>query len=153
MQNIATQGKNIIFEGAQGTLLDIDHGTYPYVTSSNTVAGAACVGTGFGPRHLDYILGITKAYTTRVGSGLFPPNYMMRLGKHLAKRGNEFGSVTGRPRRCGWLDMVALRRSIQLNSFSGLMHHQARCVGWTCQQLKFALAYRLNGKKCTELLH
>ena len=114
------KGKNILFEGAQGTLLDVDHGTYPFVTSSNTVAGAASVGSGFGPRYIDYILGITKAYTTRVGSGPFPTELQDEIGKHLAKRGNEFGSVTGRPRRCGWLDMVILRRSIQLNSFSGL---------------------------------
>src|SRR3990167_3176035 len=113
-------GKNILIEGAQGTLLDVDHGTYPYVTSSNTVAGAASVGSGFGPRYLDYILGITKAYTTRVGSGPFPTELTDELGARLAKQGNEFGSVTGRPRRCGWLDMVALRRSIQLNGFSGL---------------------------------
>jgi adenylosuccinate synthase len=95
------QNKNILFEGAQGTLLDIDHGTYPFVTSSNTVAGAACVGTGVGPRELDYILGITKAYTTRVGSGPFPTELHDETGKQLAQRGNEFGSVTGRPRRCG----------------------------------------------------
>ena len=114
------EGKHIMFEGAQGTFLDIDHGTYPYVTSSNTIAGAACVGSGYGPRHLNYILGITKAYTTRVGSGPFPTELNDDVAKHLATRGNEFGSVTGRPRRCGWLDIVALRRAIQLNSFSGL---------------------------------
>src|SRR3990167_7022396 len=101
-------------------MLDVDHGTYPFVTSSNTVAGAACTGSGFGPRHLDYILGITKAYATRVGSGPFPTELNDDIGKQLAERGNEFGSVTGRPRRCGWLDMVSLRRSIQLNSLSAL---------------------------------
>ena len=114
------EGQNILFEGAQGTLLDVDHGTYPYVTSSNTVAGAACVGSGFGPRYINYVLGITKAYTTRVGGGPFPTELHDEVGKHLSTRGNEFGAVTGRPRRCGWLDMVALRRSIQLNGFSGL---------------------------------
>jgi len=113
-------GKNILFEGAQGTLLDVDHGTYPFVTSSNTVAGAASVGTGCGPLYLNYILGVTKAYTTRVGSGPFPTELHDDIGKLLAKRGNEFGSVTGRPRRCGWLDMVILKRSIQLNSLLGL---------------------------------
>lgn len=113
-------GKAILLEGAQGTMLDIDHGTYPFVTSSNTVAGASCVGSGMGPRFIDYVLGITKAYTTRVGAGPFPTELQDDVGKHLAKRGNEFGSVTGRPRRCGWLDMVLLRRSTQLNSFSGL---------------------------------
>src|SRR3990167_10526382 len=111
---------NIIFEGAQGTLLDVDHGTYPFVTSSNTIAGAASIGSGFGPRYVDYILGIMKAYTTRVGAGPFPTELQDDVWTHLAKRGNEFGSVTGRPRRCGWLDMVVLRRSMQLNSFSGL---------------------------------
>jgi adenylosuccinate synthase len=110
----------IIFEGAQGTLLDIDHGTYPYVTSSNTVAGAASVGSGFGPLYLDYILGVIKAYMTRVGAGPFPTELDNDIGRHLAERGHEFGSVTGRPRRCGWLDIVALRRSIRVNSFSGL---------------------------------
>lgn len=113
------QGKNILFEGAQGTFLDIDHGTFPFVTSSNTVAGNACAGTGVGPRHLDYILGISKVYATRVGSGPFPTELNDENGKYLAKQGNEFGSVTGRPRRCGWLDMVMLRRAITLNSFSG----------------------------------
>lgn len=113
-------GDHLMFEGAQGTLLDVDHGTYPYVTSSNTVAGAASVGTGFGPMHFDYVMGITKAYTTRVGSGPFPTELDDEVGKHLSTKGHEFGSVTGRPRRCGWLDMVALRRSIQINSFTGL---------------------------------
>lgn len=113
------QGKNILFEGAQGTFLDVDHGTYPFVTSSNTVAGNACAGTGVGPRHLDYVLGITKAYATRVGAGPFPTELQDEVGQFLAKQGNEFGSVTGRPRRCGWLDMVMLRRALSLNSFSG----------------------------------
>jgi adenylosuccinate synthase len=114
------EGKSILFEGAQGTFLDIDYGTYPYVTSSNTTAGAACVGSGYGPRHLNYILGIAKAYTTRVGAGPFPTELNDEVGKHLSTAGHEFGSVTGRPRRCGWLDMVVLRRAIQLNSISGL---------------------------------
>ncbi len=114
------QGKNMIFEGAQGTLLDNDHGTYPYVTSSNTIAGAASVGTGVGPTQFHSILGIMKAYSTRVGSGPFPTELQDEMGKRLAERGHEFGSVTGRPRRCGWLDMVALRYAIQLNGFSGL---------------------------------
>lgn len=113
-------GKHLLFEGAQGTLLDIDHGTYPFVTSSNTTAGGAATGTGMGPRHFDYILGITKAYTTRVGSGPFPTELFDAMGEHLAKRGHEFGSTTGRPRRCGWFDAVALRRSVQVNSISGL---------------------------------
>ena len=111
---------NILFEGAQGTLLDIDQGTYPYVTSSNTTAGAISGGCGVGPLDLDYILGITKAYTTRVGSGPFPTELFDDVGSHLAKKGNEFGATTGRPRRCGWFDAHALRRVIQINSISGL---------------------------------
>ncbi len=119
-------GNNIMFEGAQGALLDIDHGTYPFVTSSNTTAGGAATGTGMGPRHFDYVLGITKAYTTRVGSGPFPTelydgdSLLDEVGEHLARAGHEFGSTTGRPRRCGWFDAVALRRSVQINSVSGL---------------------------------
>lgn len=139
------EGKNMLFEGAQGTLLDIDHGTYPYVTSSNTVAGAASVGSGYGPRHLNYVLGITKAYTTRVGSGPFPTELDDEVGKHLSTRGNEFGSVTGRPRRCGWLDMVALRRSIELNSLSGLCVTKLDVLDGL-STVKICTGYRLNGK-------
>ncbi len=114
------RGENVLFEGAQGTLLDIDQGTYPYVTSSNTTAGGAATGTGLGPKSLDYMLGITKAYTTRVGSGPFPTELFDEMGEHLARRGHEFGATTGRPRRCGWFDAVALRRAKQMNSLSGL---------------------------------
>ncbi len=114
------QETNILFEGAQGTLLDIDHGTYPYVTSSNTTAGGACTGSGVGPHDLDYILGIVKAYTTRVGAGPFPTELFDDAGKHLSRQGNEFGATTGRARRCGWLDVVALRRAIRINSITGL---------------------------------
>ena len=113
-------GKNLLFEGAQGTLLDIDHGTYPYVTSSNCVAGAAAAGAGVGPQMLHYVLGITKAYTTRVGSGPFPTELDDDIGEQLRTRGKEFGSVTGRPRRCGWFDAAALKRSVQINGVSGL---------------------------------
>jgi adenylosuccinate synthase len=113
-------GNNLLFEGAQGTMLDIDHGTYPYVTSSNCIAGAATTGSGVGPQRLHYVLGITKAYTTRVGAGPFPTELNDDIGKHLAKRGNEFGATTGRPRRCGWFDAVAMKRSIQINGISGL---------------------------------
>ncbi|MDA1301305.1 MAG: adenylosuccinate synthase [Proteobacteria bacterium] len=113
-------GANILFEGAQGSLLDIDQGTYPYVTSSNTTAGAISSGCGVGPRDLDFVLGITKAYTTRVGAGPFPTELFDSVGSHLAKVGNEFGSTTGRPRRCGWFDAAALQRVIQINSISGL---------------------------------
>ena len=113
-------GQNILFEGAQGSLLDIDHGTYPFVTSSNTTAGGTATGSGFGPLYLDYVLGITKAYTTRVGSGPFPTELFCDVGRHLSARGNEFGSTTGRPRRCGWFDAVALRTAARINSISGL---------------------------------
>lgn len=113
-------GQDVMFEGAQGSLLDIDHGTYPYVTSSNTTAGGIATGSGFGPMYLDYILGITKAYTTRVGSGPFPTELFDETGAFLAKRGHEFGSTTGRARRCGWFDAVILRRAIEINSISGL---------------------------------
>ncbi len=113
-------GSNLLFEGAQGALLDVDHGTYPFVTSSNCIAGAASAGSGVGPQLLNFVLGITKAYTTRVGAGPFPTELTDMTGDHLAQRGNEFGSTTGRPRRCGWFDAVAVRRSIQINGVSGL---------------------------------
>jgi len=114
------RGENILFEGAQGSLLDIDLGTYPYVTSSNTTAGGTATGSGFGPLFLDYVLGITKAYTTRVGSGPFPTELFDDMGRHLAVKGNEVGTTTGRSRRCGWFDPVALRHAIQINSVSGI---------------------------------
>ncbi|MDF1782428.1 MAG: adenylosuccinate synthase [Alcanivoracaceae bacterium] len=120
LHDLRMRGEPIMFEGAQGTLLDIDHGTYPYVTSSNTTAGGTATGSGFGPLYLDYVLGITKAYTTRVGSGPFPTELFDDVGRRLAERGHEFGSTTGRARRCGWFDAVALRRAIQINSISGL---------------------------------
>jgi len=113
-------GKDLLFEGAQGSLLDIDHGTYPFVTSSNCVAGAAAAGAGIGPMHLHYVLGITKAYSTRVGSGPFPTELSDNVGELLRQRGQEFGATTGRPRRTGWFDAAALKRSIQLNGVSGL---------------------------------
>ena len=113
-------GKSVLFEGAQGTFLDVDHGTYPFVTSSNVVAGAATTGSGLGPTRIDRVLGITKAYTTRVGSGPFPTELFDDMGKHLAVKGNEVGTTTGRSRRCGWFDAVALRHAIQINSVSGI---------------------------------
>ncbi|MGM9452547.1 adenylosuccinate synthase [Legionella bozemanae] len=114
------QGDNILFEGAQGVYLDIDHGTYPFVTSSNTCVGSVVNGAGFGPKYIDYILGITKAYTTRVGGGPFPTELFDEVGKQIAERGQEFGAVTGRPRRCGWFDAVLLKHSIELNSITAL---------------------------------
>lgn len=113
-------GKSFLFEGAQGSMLDIDHGTYPFVTSSNTVAGSACAGAGVGPHQLNYVLGITKAYCTRVGEGPFPTQLFDETGELLRKKGNEFGAVTGRPRRCGWFDGAALRRAVQINGLTGL---------------------------------
>lgn len=120
LHGLREAGEPILFEGAQGALLDVDLGTYPFVTSSNTTAGGTAVGSGFGPRYLDYVLGITKAYSTRVGSGPFPTELFDGTGKRLAERGHEFGSTTGRPRRCGWFDAVALRQAVQINSISGL---------------------------------
>lgn len=135
-------GRNVLFEGAQGTLLDIDHGTYPFVTSSNTTAGAATSGTGVGPRAIDYVLGITKAYTTRVGHGPFPTELDDEVGVRLGERGAEFGATTGRQRRCGWFDAVATRRAAQINSLSSLcltkldvldgLDTLRVCVGYRC---------------------
>ncbi|MBP6496552.1 MAG: adenylosuccinate synthase, partial [Psychrobacter sp.] len=120
LNQLRLAGKNLMFEGAQGTLLDIDHGTYPFVTSSSVTAGGVSTGTGIGPLYLDYVLGITKAYTTRVGSGPFPTELFDDVGAHLAKVGHEFGATTGRARRCGWFDAEALRRAVVLNSMSGI---------------------------------
>jgi adenylosuccinate synthase len=117
---IIREGKSILFEGAQAALLDVDHGTYPFVTSSNCLAGQACAGAGVGPQQLHYILGVAKAYATRVGGGPFPTELDDEVGEHLRVRGNEYGSVTGRPRRCGWFDAAALKRAVQLNGLSGL---------------------------------
>lgn len=135
------KGDAILFEGAQGVYLDIDHGTYPFVTSSNTCVGSVINGAGFGPRYLDYILGITKAYTTRVGGGPFPTELKDEIGQGIATRGNEFGAVTGRPRRCGWFDAVLLRRSIELNSISGLCMTKLDVLDGI-DTLKIAVAYR-----------
>lgn len=120
LHDLHEQGKSLLFEGAQGSLLDIDHGTYPFVTSSNTTAGGISTGSGFGPNYIDYILGIAKAYTTRVGSGPFPTELFDLTGQHLASKGHEFGATTGRPRRCGWLDAVALKKMVILNSLTGI---------------------------------
>lgn len=120
IHGVRRRGGKIMFEGAQGSLLDIDHGTYPYVTSSNTTAGGVSTGSGFGPLYLDYVLGITKAYTTRVGAGPFPTELSCEVGQHLGEKGHEFGSTTGRQRRCGWFDAVAVAHAIQVNSISGL---------------------------------
>lgn len=138
-------GDNILFEGAQGALLDIDHGTYPYVTSSTTTAGGAASGSGVGPLDIDYILGIVKAYTTRVGSGPFPTELFDADGDRLGKKGHEFGATTGRKRRCGWLDMVALRRSFSINSLSGLCITKLDVLDGM-QNLRICTAYELDGQ-------
>jgi adenylosuccinate synthase len=137
-------GSNLLFEGAQGTLLDIDHGTYPFVTSSNCIAGAATTGSGVGPQMLHYVLGITKAYTTRVGAGPFPTELVDDVGRHLAKRGNEFGATTGRPRRCGWFDAAALKRSIQINGVSGLCVTKLDVLDGV-ETLRLGVGYKLTG--------
>ena len=138
-------GKNLLFEGAQGSLLDIDHGTYPFVTSSSCVAGAAAAGAGVGPQHLHYVLGITKAYTTRVGGGPFPTELADGVGEHLRRRGHEFGATTGRPRRTGWFDAAALKRSIQLNGVSGLCITKLDVLDGV-EVVKLCVGYEVEGK-------
>jgi adenylosuccinate synthase len=138
-------GKNLLFEGAQGALLDIDHGTYPYVTSSNCVAGAAAAGAGIGPMHLHYVLGITKAYSTRVGEGPFPTELSDDVGERLRQRGHEFGATTGRPRRTGWFDAAALKRSIQINGVSGLCITKLDVLDGA-ETLKICVGYKVDGK-------
>ena len=145
LQDLSNEGKSILFEGAQGTFLDIDHGTYPFVTSSNTVAAAASTGTGLGPRNLDYILGIVKAYTTRVGAGPFPTELFDDMGQHIARVGAEFGATTGRPRRCGWFDAVALRRSIVNSSVSGLCVTKLDVLD-ELETINICVGYEIDGK-------
>jgi adenylosuccinate synthase len=150
LQEARARGHSLLFEGAQGALLDIDHGTYPYVTSSNCVAGAAGPGAGVGPHFLDYVLGIVKAYTTRVGTGPFPTELTDATGATLAKRGNEFGSVTGRPRRCGWLDVPALKRSFALNGVNGICITKLDVLDGL-DELKICTGYTAQGKPLTLL--
>ncbi len=138
-------GKHILFEGAQGTQLDIDHGTYPFVTSSNTVAGNACTGSGFGPVHIDAVIGILKAYTTRVGSGPFPSELFDETGEQLQKKGGEFGATTGRKRRCGWLDSVVANEAIRLNSITGLAVTKLDVLSGQ-SALKIATSYEADGQ-------
>jgi adenylosuccinate synthase len=146
LHRMRREGKDIMFEGAQGALLDIDHGTYPYVTSSTTTAGGAASGSGVGPRHIDYVLGIVKAYTTRVGAGPFPTELFDAVGDHLGEKGHEFGATTGRQRRCGWLDTVALRRSLDINSVTGMCITKLDVLDGL-ETLKIAVAYTLNGAR------
>lgn len=140
--------KSVMFEGAQGMLLDVDHGTYPYVTSSNTTAAIAAAGTGIGPLGLDYVLGVVKAYTTRVGSGPFPTELFDAVGQTLGQRGHEFGTTTGRPRRCGWLDMVALRRSVQVSGISALCVTKLDVMD-SLESVKICTSYERDGKRLT----
>jgi adenylosuccinate synthase len=150
LQDLADSNESILFEGAQGSFLDIDHGTYPYVTSSNTVAAAASTGTGIGPRNLDYILGIVKAYTTRVGAGPFPTELFDDDGAHLARVGAEFGATTGRPRRCGWFDAVALRRSIINSSVSGLCVTKLDVLD-ELASIQICVGYKIDGEPISGL--
>ena len=150
LQDLADSGDSILFEGAQGSFLDIDHGTYPFVTSSNTVAAAASTGTGVGPRSLDYILGIVKAYTTRVGAGPFPTELFDEQGEHIARVGAEFGATTGRPRRCGWFDAVALRRSIVNSSVSGLCVTKLDVLD-ELETIQICVGYQIDGEPISGL--
>ncbi len=146
LHELRREGQRILFEGAQGSLLDIDHGTYPYVTSSNTTVGGACAGTGVGACDIDYVLGITKAYATRVGGGPFPTELDDELGQEIRKRGDEFGATTGRPRRCGWIDLVALKRAVMINGISGLCVTKLDVLDGL-PTIKMAIAYQYRGKK------
>ena len=143
-------GKHILFEGAQGTQLDVDHGTYPFVTSSNTVASNACTGSGFGPVHIDAVVGILKAYTTRVGSGPFPSELFDETGNQLQQKGGEFGATTGRKRRCGWLDSVVANEAIRLNSITGLAVTKLDVLSGQ-STLKIATSYEAEGKEFTAM--
>ena len=140
------EGKKILFEGAQGILLDVDHGTYPFVTSSNTVASSAATGTGCGPNSINYVLGITKAYTTRVGEGPFPTELTDKIGEELGQRGKEFGTVTSRKRRCGWFDGVLVRQTIKISGIDGIALTKLDVLD-ELDEIKICIAYELNGKK------
>jgi adenylosuccinate synthase len=145
LDEIVKGGARVLFEGAQGALLDVDHGTYPYVTSSNTVAGQAAAGSGIGPRGAGYVLGIVKAYTTRVGEGPFPTELKDEVGQRLGERGHEFGTVTGRPRRCGWFDAALVRQSVALNGVSGIALTKLDVLDGM-DKLKICTGYRLGGE-------
>ncbi|MBL8048596.1 MAG: adenylosuccinate synthase [Chthonomonas sp.] len=145
VQEAVYRGDKVLFEGAQGTFLDLDHGTYPYVTSSHPVAAGACLGTGIGPRAIENVLGVCKAYTTRVGSGPFPTELLDDIGEQIRQQGQEFGTVTGRSRRTGWLDLVALRQSARLNSLSGWVVTRLDVLR-DIPELKLAIGYELDGQ-------
>lgn len=143
-------GQKVLFEGAQGTLLDIDHGTYPYVTSSHPIAGGASVGAGVGPTAIDHVLGVVKAYTTRVGAGPFPTELLDELGEHIRQRGREFGTTTGRPRRCGWLDMVILRYAVRINGLSSMAITKLDILD-DLETIKICTGYQYRGEIISEL--
>jgi adenylosuccinate synthase len=145
LNDAALDGKNLLLEGAQGTLLDIDHGTYPYVTSSNSTAGGACTGLGIGPTRISKVLGVVKAYTTRVGSGPFPTEIEGGVGEEIRAKGGEFGATTGRPRRCGWLDTVILRHAAMINGFSGMAITKLDILD-DLKTIKICTAYKHRGK-------
>ena len=145
-----SQGKKILFEGAQGILLDVDHGTYPFVTSSNTVAASAAIGSGCGPNSINYVLGITKAYTTRVGEGPFPTELKDKIGEELGTRGKEFGTVTSRKRRCGWFDGVLVRQTIKISGIDGIALTKLDVLD-ELDEIKMCIAYQINGKKINHL--
>ena len=144
LNKLMAEGKQFLCEGAQGSMLDIDHGTYPFVTSSNTVAGYATAGAGVGPHHLNYVLGITKAYCTRVGAGPFPTELLDEEGERIRQRGGEFGAVTGRPRRCGWFDGAALRRAVEINGLTGLAVMKLDVLD-ECDVVRLGVGYKKDG--------
>lgn len=146
VQEALAAGKSILFEGAQGTLLDVEHGTYPFVTSSNTITGGIFTGCGVGPKSLDHIVGISKAYTTRVGTGPFPTELANDLGEQIRKKGAEFGATTGRPRRCGWLDLVTLRYAVEVNGLTALALMKADVLSGL-DEIKVCVAYEIDGKR------
>jgi len=145
VNNAIDSGQNVLFEGAQGTLLDIDHGTYPFVTSSNTIAGSACTGIGVGPTKINKVLGAVKAYTTRVGEGPFPTEIKDKLGEFIREKGGEYGATTGRPRRCGWLDMVALKHARRINGLTGIVITKLDILDGL-DSIKICIGYKYNGR-------
>ncbi|MBI1908981.1 MAG: adenylosuccinate synthase [Deltaproteobacteria bacterium] len=149
LQEAIRKKKNVLFEGAQGTSLDVDHGTYPFVTSSNTVAGQAASGSGVGPTAIDEVIGVAKAYTTRVGSGPFPTELSDETGRHLREKGGEFGATTGRPRRCGWFDLVLLRHAIRVNGLTGLVLTKLDILSGL-KEIQVCVAYEYRGKQLKE---
>ena len=146
INKLMAEGKRFLFEGAQGSMLDVDHGTYPYVTSSNVVAGAVCAGAGVGPNKIDYVLGITKAYCTRVGEGPFPTELLDDIGQGMRDRGQEYGAVTGRPRRCGWFDAAAMRRAVQVNGLTGLAVMKLDILDGL-ETVRLGVGYKYEGKE------